>query len=138
MFTLRGGGSGCTGYAVCATAHPLFCQMAFFISFQRKKEFWKSVKIGWDRDKNVICAPTFEKLPPPLNNDFFCMKNYIIYLNFTSISASCISKVSFIYKGYVERLDGYQSKINLADLAQQRAVARNYHFFLYFESKWRK
>ena len=37
----RGAGSGCAG---CAIAHPLFRQMAFFISFQRRKEFWKSVK----------------------------------------------------------------------------------------------
>ena len=41
----RGGGSGCAG---CAIEHPIFGLIAIFISFQRKKEFWKSVE-NWPR-----------------------------------------------------------------------------------------
>ena len=37
----RGGGTGCAG---CAIAHQIFAQIAALISFQGKKEFFKSVK----------------------------------------------------------------------------------------------
>ena len=36
-------------------------------AFRGKKNFENRSKIDRDREKNVNCAPTFEKLPPPLN-----------------------------------------------------------------------
>ena len=60
-----GGERGCKG---CTIIHSLLSLMAVFVSFTGKNNFGHQTKIDQNGVKNVNCAPTFEKLPPPLQS----------------------------------------------------------------------